>query len=86
MKRRSDVAVFPQFVVPGHGSVFGQSVVLGSIQIAVRFSINLLIVLFAAAISSWFSRDPRWLAAQRYVMGLVLAGLAFRLVLEERRS
>lgn len=80
------VAVFPLFVLPGHGSVFVQSIVLGFIQIAISFSINLLIVLFAAAISLWFSRNPRWLAAQRYMMGLVLAGLAVRLALEERRS
>ena len=80
------LSVFPQFIAPGHGPVFAQSVVLGSTQIAVSFTVNLLIVCFAGALAAWFSRHPRWLAAQRYVMGLVLGALAVRLALEQRRS
>ena len=80
------LSVFPQFVSPGHGSVFLQSVVLGVTQIIVSFSINLLIVLFAASIAAWFAKNPRWIAVQRYVMGFVLAGLAVRLILEPRRG
>ena len=80
------LSVFPQFVSPGHGSVFLQSVVLGVTQIVVSFSINLLIVLFAASIAAWFAKNPRWIAVQRYVMGFVLAGLAVRLILEPRRG
>ena len=55
-------------------------------QIVVSFSINLLIVLFAASIAAWFAKNPRWIAVQRYVMGFVLAGLAVRLILEPRRG
>jgi threonine/homoserine/homoserine lactone efflux protein len=80
------LSVFPQFVSPGHGSVFLQSIILGVTQIAVSFSINLLIALFAASIAAWFSENPRWIAVQRYVMGFVLAGLAVRLILEPRRG
>jgi hypothetical protein len=36
--------------------------------------VNLLIALSAAAIASWFARNPVWLAVQRYLMGFVLAG------------
>ena len=35
------LSVFPQFVRPEHGSVLGQSVTLGFIQIAVSFGVNL---------------------------------------------
>ena len=42
--------------------------------------------LFAAGIASWFVRNPTWLALQRYFMGFVLAGLAVRLMLEQRRT
>ncbi len=80
------LAIFPQFISPQHGSVFLQSIALGLTQIAVSFSVNLLIALSAASIASWFSGNPSWLVAQRYFMGFVLAALAFRLVLEQRRN
>jgi threonine/homoserine/homoserine lactone efflux protein len=80
------LSIFPQFVSPEHGSVLVQSVVLGSTQIVVSFSVNLVIVLSAAKLSRWFERNPRWLAAQRYLMGAVLAGLAVRLAVEQRRA
>lgn len=80
------LAIFPQFVSPEHGSVFVQSVVLGVTQIVFSFSVNLAIALSAAQLAVWFLRYPRWLAAQRYVMGGVLAALAVRLVAEQRRA
>jgi threonine/homoserine/homoserine lactone efflux protein len=79
------VAFFPQFIRPEHGSVFAQSIVLGVTQIVVSFSVNLSLALTAAAISAWLARNPLWLAAQRYVMGLVLGALAVRLAMEQRR-
>lgn len=78
------LSIFPQFVSPAHGSVFTQSLVLGLTHLAISFSFNLTIVLSAATLASWFARRPRWLAAQRYVMGFVLAGLALRLAAERR--
>ena len=80
------LSILPQFVSPGRGSVFAQSLVLGATQIAVSFSVNLLIVFSAARIAAWFGRNPAWLAAQRYVMGGVLVALAVRLALEPRRA
>jgi len=80
------LSIFPQFVSPEHGSVFMQSLVLGLTQITVSFTINLAIALSAANLASWFVRNPRWLAAQRYFMGFVLAGLAVRLAAEQRRA
>jgi threonine/homoserine/homoserine lactone efflux protein len=79
------LAIFPQFVSPAHGSVLGQSVVLGLTQIALSFSVNLCIALSAARLAVWFQHHPRWLAVQRYVMGGVLAALAVRLAAEQRR-
>jgi threonine/homoserine/homoserine lactone efflux protein len=79
------LAILPQFISPQHGSVLRQSIELGLAQIAISFSVNLLIALSAAGIASWFSRNPTWLAVQRYVMGCVLAALAVRLALEQRR-
>jgi threonine/homoserine/homoserine lactone efflux protein len=80
------LSVFPQFVVPEQGSVLVQSVVLGSTQIALSFSVNLIITLSAATMASWFAHNPQWLALQRYLMGCVLGGLAVRLMCEPPRS
>lgn len=80
------LSVFPQFVSPERGSVFLQSITLGCTQIIVSFSVNLLVALFAAGMASWFARNPAWLVLQRWVMGFVLAGLAVRLALEQRRA
>jgi len=80
------LSIFPQFVSPEHGSVFSQSIELGLTQICVSFTVNLGIALSAASLAAWFARSPRWLAAQRYVMGTVLAGLAVRLATEQRRA
>jgi len=80
------LSVFPQFVRPDHGSVLGQSIELGVVQITVSFAVNLLIVLSAARLAAWFARNPLWLAVQRFLMGFVLAGLAARLVLDPRRN
>lgn len=78
-------SILPQFVVPGAGSVFRQSLQLGLAQIAISFTVNLLIVLFAARIATGFARRPHWLALQRYLMGGVLAALAVRMALQPSR-
>jgi len=80
------LAVFPQFVRPEHGSVLSQSVQLGLVQIAVSFTVNLVLVLTAARLAAWFARNPLWLGVQRWVMGFVLGGLAVRLALDSRRN
>jgi len=80
------LAILPQFISSQHGSVFFQSIVLGLTQITVSFTVNLLIVLSASGIASWFLRNLTWLAIQRYFMGFVLTVLAVRLALEQRRN
>jgi threonine/homoserine/homoserine lactone efflux protein len=80
------LAIFPQFVSPERGSVFTQSLVLGLTQIAISFTVNLLITLSAAGIAAWFARNPLWLAVQRYFMGAVLGALAVRLAFEPRHN
>lgn len=80
------LSIFPQFIVTERGSVFLQSVTLGLTQISISFVVNLLIALSAAGIAAWFARNPLWLATQRYVMGGVLAALAVRLAIDQRRN
>jgi threonine/homoserine/homoserine lactone efflux protein len=79
------LSIFPQFVSPERGSLLMQSVVLGSTQITISFIVNLTIIVCAAHLGAWFHRNPRYLTVQRWVMGSVLAGLALRMALDQRR-
>ncbi|WOB07783.1 LysE family translocator [Piscinibacter gummiphilus] len=78
------LSVLPQFISPQAGSVLAQSLLLGGTQIVIGSSVNLAVTLSAAGIASWFARNRFWLAVQRYVMGLVLGALAFRLLSQQR--
>lgn len=78
------VALLPQFVDPHRGSVAGQSLALGSVQIAVALTVNGLIVVSAGSLASFLADRPGWLRAQRYAMGTVLGALAVKLLLTPR--
>nr|WP_249188968.1 LysE family translocator [Burkholderia cenocepacia] len=78
------LSLLPQFIVPGHGSVFAQSLALGCVQIAVSVSVNALIACAAGSIAGFLAGRPLWAAVQRWLMGTVLAGLAVRIALESQ--
>jgi threonine/homoserine/homoserine lactone efflux protein len=79
------LSLLPQFIDPNHGSVLGQSLVLGAVQIALSISINCMVALTAGTIALFLARKPTWLLIQRWLMGTVLAGLAVRMATEARR-
>lgn len=76
------VALLPQFVEPGRGSVALQMLLLGGTQIGIALMVNALIVVFAGAIAGALAARPAWSAVQRRLVGAVLAGLAVRLLLD----
>jgi threonine/homoserine/homoserine lactone efflux protein len=80
------LALLPQFIDPTAGSVLMQSLVLGTIQIAISISINAMIVLAAGSIAHFLAARPSWVLLQRYLMGTVLAALAVRIAVEARRG
>jgi threonine/homoserine/homoserine lactone efflux protein len=80
------LALLPQFIDPAQGSVLMQSLVLGSIQIAISVSVNATIALAAGSIAAFLGTRPSWLLVQRYLMGTVLAALAMKMVFEARRA
>jgi len=80
------LALLPQFIDPAAGSVMMQSVLLGSVQIAIGVGVNAAVALAAGSISLFLGTRPLWLMVQRWLMGTVLAGLAMRLALESRRA
>ncbi|TWG99681.1 threonine/homoserine/homoserine lactone efflux protein [Mesorhizobium sp. J18] len=79
------LSLLPQFIDPARGSVLGQSVALGSTQIAISVTVNAFIAIMAGSISLFLARNPLWLNIQRWLMGTVLAGLAIRMATEARR-
>ena len=79
------LSFFPQFIKPEFGSVFFQSIQLGFTQMTVSFTVNFLIVLFAARMSVWFGENPLWVKVQKWVMASVLSVLAIKMALDKAK-
>ncbi|WP_299840274.1 LysE family translocator [uncultured Tenacibaculum sp.] len=79
------LSFFPQFIKPENGSILSQSFQLGIVQIIISFSVNLLIVISAAKMASWFSKKPIWLRIQKWFMASVLTGLAVKMALTKAK-
>ncbi|MFI5715401.1 LysE family translocator [Nocardia sp. NPDC051750] len=79
------LALIPQFVAPGAGPVWSQSLYLGAVQIAVALTVNALIVCTAGAVSSFLTGRRLWLRAQRLLMGTVLGTMAALLLTDRAR-
>lgn len=79
------LSLLPQFISPEHGSVLTQSLVLGFVQIMISVSVNAMIAIAAGSIAVFLSKRPSWLVVQRWLMGMVLTGLAIRMLAEARR-
>ena len=79
------LSLLPQFIDPQHGSVLGQSLMFGVIQIVLSISVNSTVAMTAGSIAVFLARKSTWLVVQRWMMGTVLAGLAVRMVTEARR-
>lgn len=79
------LSLLPQFIHPENGSVFVQSVILGFTQISISVSVNAMIAVMAGSIALFLAGNPFWMTVQRWLMGTVLAGLAFRMATEARR-
>ena len=78
------LALLPNFVDPA-GNVLAQSIALGSLHIAISVAINMSIACAAGSIAAFLMARPKWLLAQRMVMGTMLGALAMRMALESRR-
>ena len=79
------LSLLPQFIVPGHGSVLTQALILGVAQICVSVSVNAAVTVMAGSIAGFLARKPGWAIAQRWLMATVLGALAIRMATEARR-
>lgn len=79
------LSLLPQFIDPDRGSVLTQSLALGTTQIAVSVTVNVMIAVAAGSIAAFLASRPTWVTVQRWFMGTVLAGLAVRMATDARR-
>jgi threonine/homoserine/homoserine lactone efflux protein len=79
------LSLIPQFVRPAAGHVLLQGFLLGAVQITVALTGNLMILLAAGTIASFFASRPGWLRVQRYLMGSVLGLLALKIATDRAR-
>lgn len=79
------LSLLPQFVDAERGDVLAQTLVLGSTQIAISLAVNALIVMAAGSVAAFLAGRPFWMAAQRWLMGTVLATLAVRMAFDTSR-
>ncbi len=79
------LSLLPQFIDPARGSVLGQALALGTVQIVISVFVNAMIAVSAASIAVFVTQRPTFALVQRWVMGTVLAGLAVRMATEARR-
>jgi threonine/homoserine/homoserine lactone efflux protein len=70
------LALFPQFVHPGHGSRMAQMLVLGALCWAIGLIWDLAFASAAGAIGTWLTARPRIRAAQPRLEGVAYLGLA----------
>lgn len=79
------LSLLPQFISPGHGSILSQSLVLGFTQASISVAVNALIVLMAGEVSRFLTGRPLWQRFQRWLMAMVLAGMAVKIAFEARK-
>ena len=77
-------AIFPQFIDQHSGSIFVQSLVLGSVHIAVSTACNLLWVFGAGSVAGFLARRPAFDRVRRWVFGSVIGAFAVKLLAERR--
>lgn len=79
------LSFFPQFINPEYGSVLMQSIELGITQVTVSFTVNFIIVLSAAKVAVFFSKNPTWTKIQKWFMAGVLTTLAVKMALSKQK-
>lgn len=78
------LSLFPQFVRPDAGPVLAQSLMLGTLQVAIAAIVDMTLVTIAGLLAAWFARRPLWVRLQRWFLGSAFGVLAVWLALTPR--
>ena len=73
------LALIPQFIHPGSGSVVLQGFILGGVQISVSLLVNAAIIFAAGTIAEFLKSRPSWIKWQRWVTGALLGAVGTKL-------
>jgi len=79
------LALFPQFVRPGEGSVAVQIMVLATLLNLIGLVVNGAVILTASRMRQVFAGRTRFRRAPQFLLGTVFAALAARLAFDGRR-
>jgi threonine/homoserine/homoserine lactone efflux protein len=79
------LALFPQFVAPGAGSITLQIMLLATLLNLIGLAVNGIVILTASRLGRTFSGLKRWRRAPQFLLGTVFVGLAARLAFDGRR-
>lgn len=79
------LALFPQFVDPGAGSVVAQMMLLATLLNLIGILVNGAVILTASGLGRLFAGRTRWRRAPQFLLGTVFAALALRLAVDSRR-
>jgi threonine/homoserine/homoserine lactone efflux protein len=79
------LALFPQFVNPGAGSVAVQIMLLATLLNLIGIVVNGAVILTASRLGRAFSGRSRWHRAPQFLLGTVFVALATRLAFDGRR-
>jgi threonine/homoserine/homoserine lactone efflux protein len=69
------LSFIPQFVVPAHGHVTIQFLILGAISVSLNTAVDLMVVGFASSIAAKLSASPKLIENQRTASGVGMIGL-----------
>jgi threonine/homoserine/homoserine lactone efflux protein len=79
------LALFPQFVSPGAGSIAVQIMLLATLLNLIGIAVNGAVILTASRLGRAFSGRSRWRRAPQFLLGTVFVALAARLAFDGRR-
>ena len=79
------LALFPQFVSPGAGSIAVQIMLLATLLNLIGLVVNGIVILTASRLGRAFSVRSRWRRAPQFLLGTVFVALAARLAFDGRR-
>jgi threonine/homoserine/homoserine lactone efflux protein len=68
-------AFLPQFVIPDHGNVTGQVLLLGLTLVAIGGTVDVAYVMISSRLANWLKADSRLHRRQRFLAGSVYIGL-----------
>jgi threonine/homoserine/homoserine lactone efflux protein len=76
------LTLLPQFINETQGQVLQQSLFYGGLLITMFAGVNAGMAIFSGSMAKFLARKPRWLLAQRLLMGITLLALSAEMAIQ----